>query len=207
MAVLFDFGGVLADEGFREGIRAIGKRNGLDPDALFDLADELIYETGYVEGMAEEAVFWEAFRQRTGIASADEELREEILARFTLREGVLKYVERARASGIVTGILSDQTDWLYELDRRAPFFHLFDHVYNSFDLRKGKRDPSVFRDVTGRLGLKPEEVLFVDDKIGNISRARGSGLKVLHFRNMDCFEKGMKNLLRSWEERASPIEP
>lgn len=194
--MLFDFGGVIADEGFREGIRAIGKRNGLDPDALFALAEELIYETGYVEGAAGEDVFWETFRQRTGISATDEELREEVLARFTLREGVLKYVERARASGMVTGILSDQTDWLDELDRRTPFFHLFDHVFNSFHLKKGKRDPSVFGDVTARLGLKPEEVLFVDDKTGNLSRARASGLKVLHFSNMDCFEKGMKNLLK-----------
>jgi putative hydrolase of the HAD superfamily len=194
--VLFDFGGVIAEEGFREGIRAIGKRNGLDPEALFDLAEELIYETGYVEGMVGEAVFWEAFRQRTGISATDEELREEVLARFTLREAVLKYVERARASGMVTGILSDQTDWLDELNRRTPFFYLFDHVFNSFYLKKGKRDPSVFGEVTAKLGLKPEEVLFVDDKTGNISRARASGLRVLHFTGMDCFEKGMKSLLR-----------
>jgi putative hydrolase of the HAD superfamily len=196
--VLFDFGGVLADEGFKEGIEAIGKGNGLDPEALFDLADELIYETGYVMGMCGEAAFWKAFKGKTGITATDEELREEILMRFTLRERVLRYVQRVRASGMVTGILSDQTNWLPELDRRTPFFHLFDHVFNSYDLKKGKRDPSVFRDVAGRLGLQPGEVLFVDDKTGNIVRARESGLRVLHFADMDCFERGMKNLLKPY---------
>lgn len=196
--MLFDFGGVLADEGFREGIEAIGKGNGLDPEALFDLADELIYETGYVMGMAGEVAFWRAFRAETGITATDEELREEILMRFTLRERVLRYVQRARASGMVTGILSDQTNWLAELDRRTPFFHLFDHVFNSYDLNKGKRDPSVFRDVAGRLGLRPGEVLFVDDKTDNIIRARESGFRVLHFADMDCFERGMKNLLKPY---------
>jgi putative hydrolase of the HAD superfamily len=34
-AVLFDFGGVLAEEGFREGLKAIGVKNGLDPDDFF----------------------------------------------------------------------------------------------------------------------------------------------------------------------------
>jgi putative hydrolase of the HAD superfamily len=196
--VLFDFGGVLADEGFKEGIEAIGKGNGLDPEALFGLADELIYETGYVEGMAGEAAFWKAFKGKTGITATDEELREEILMRFTLRERVLGYVQRVRASGMVTGILSDQTNWLPELDRRTPFFHLFDHVFNSYDLKKGKRDPSVFRDVAGKLGLRPGEVLFVDDKTGNIVRARESGLRVLHFADMDSFERGMKNLLKPY---------
>ncbi len=31
-AVLFDFGGVLAEEGFREGLKSIGRKNGLDPE-------------------------------------------------------------------------------------------------------------------------------------------------------------------------------
>jgi hypothetical protein len=30
-AVVFDFGGVVAEEGFREGLKAIGRKNGLDP--------------------------------------------------------------------------------------------------------------------------------------------------------------------------------
>ena len=34
-AVLFDFGGVIADEGFWKGLQAIGKENGLDPDDFF----------------------------------------------------------------------------------------------------------------------------------------------------------------------------
>ena len=33
-AVLSDFGGVIADEGFLSGLQAIGTENGLDPDAF-----------------------------------------------------------------------------------------------------------------------------------------------------------------------------
>ena len=39
--VFFDFGGVLAEEGFCQGLLEIGKKNNGDPDALFRIVDAL----------------------------------------------------------------------------------------------------------------------------------------------------------------------
>jgi len=54
-AILFDFGGVIAEEGFWKGLRVIGMKNGIDPDEFFRTVDALIYETGYLIGKADEA--------------------------------------------------------------------------------------------------------------------------------------------------------
>ena len=54
-AIMFDFGGVLAEEGFREGLKAIAEKNGLDPDLFYETAKELIYESGYVTGRSDES--------------------------------------------------------------------------------------------------------------------------------------------------------
>jgi len=48
--VLIDFGGVIAEEGFLEGLRAVGRKNGLDPDDFFKTVDELIYKRGILPG-------------------------------------------------------------------------------------------------------------------------------------------------------------
>ncbi len=180
-AVIFDFGGVLAEEGFREGLKAVAQKNGLNPDDFFRVAEELIYQTGYVAGISDESNYWDVLRGKTGIANSDRELREEILKRFIIRPEVIKYVEKIKSSGLVTAILSDQTNWLDEINQRTPFYHHFDYVFNSFTLKKGKRDPSIFRDVCLTLGLKPDEVIFVDDNMGNIERALSIGLRVVHF--------------------------
>jgi putative hydrolase of the HAD superfamily len=187
-AVVFDFGGVLAEEGFREGLRAIGEKNGLNPDDFFSIASELIYQTGYVTGMSDESAYWKAVREKTGIAGDDVELRREIVKRFIVRPVMLKYAESMRSSGIVIAILSDQTNWLDEIDRKTPFFHHFDFVFNSFRMKKGKRDPSIFRDICAAMGLRPEKVLFIDDNIGNIERAACEGLKVIHFKGIGNFD-------------------
>jgi len=192
-AVIFDFGGVLAEEGFREGLKAIGEKNGLDPDNFFAAASDLVYQTGYVTGKSDESHFWDAIREK-GITGSDEDLRKEVLKRFILRPEMLKYVERIKSLGLVTAILSDQTNWIEEINQKTPFFHHFDYVFNSFRLGKGKRDPSVFKDVCSTMGFSPEEVLFVDDNIENVRRAAAEGLKVIHFRDMDSFRKETKKL-------------
>lgn len=191
-AVIFDFGGVLAEEGFREGLKVVAIKNGLDPEEFFKTAEEMIYKTGYLTGMTDEKNYWNALREKTGIKGSDKELREEILKRFVLRAEMLEYIKKIKANGFITAILSDQTDWLDEINGKTPFYHYFDYVFNSFKIKKGKRDPSVFRDVCSSMKLKPEEAVFVDDNAGHIKRASGEGLNTVLFTNADDFVKEMK---------------
>jgi putative hydrolase of the HAD superfamily len=195
--VVFDFGGVLAEEGFKEGLKVIGKKNGLDPDDFYAVAGELVYQTGYVTGMADESEFWNAVREKTGITGDDEALRSEILERFILRPDLLRYVEKLRSSGLIPAILSDQTNWLDEINQKTPFFHYFDYIFNSFKLKKGKRDPSVFTDICSTMGLQPKEVLFADDNIENIKRALGAGLNALHFTDIGSFQREVSTFLKT----------
>ena len=186
-AVLFDFGGVLAEEGFREGIKAIGKGKGLDPEDFYKISGELVYQTGYITGGCDEHSYWNAVRKKTGVKGEDQEFREEILKRFKLRPGMTAVVEKIKSSGFTVAILSDQTNWLDELDQRTPFHHHFDYVFNSFHLKKTKRDPSIFEDVCALLGVRPKEALFVDDHLENIERAMTQGLRAIHFKGMREF--------------------
>lgn len=194
-AVIFDFGGVLAEEGFREGLLSIGRKKGFDPLQFFQTADRLIYETGYLTGRADEAAFWTVLRQTTGISGDDNELREEILSRFVLRPEMMSYADRLKAQGLAVAILSDQTNWLDEINAGTPFFRHFDAVFNSFSIHKSKRDASVFKDVCASLGVKPAEALFVDDNGNHIERAAEEGLHTVHFTSVDDFERRIAGFL------------
>jgi putative hydrolase of the HAD superfamily len=189
---LFDFGGVLADEGFHQGLLAIGRRQGLDPEQFFRTADRLIYETGYLVGRATEEAYWQALREQTGIRGADSEFRAEILTRFVVRPAMLRHVDRLRAAGSIVAILSDQTDWLDELDRANGIFQHFDEVYNSFFIHRSKRDPAVFPDVCAALATAPAKTLFIDDNAGHISRAAEQGLRTILFTTVEAFEAKLR---------------
>ena len=194
-AVLFDFGGVLAEEGFREGLKAIAKGKGLDPEVFYTISADLVYQTGYITGRCDEHSYWSAVREKTGVKGDDQEFREEILKRFKLRPEMTAVVKKMKSSGFIVAILSDQTNWLDELDQRTPFHHHFDYVFNSFHLRKTKKDPSIFRDVCDLLGVRPKEALFVDDNLENVKRATNQGLKAIHFKGSREFQIEIKESL------------
>ena len=194
-AVIFDFGGVLASEGFREGLVAIALRNGVDPDEVFSLASDAIYESGYITGRGTEAGYWDLLRRKTGIAGMDSDLTGEILRRFVLRPRMLSAVRMLRAHGVITAILSDQTDWLERLEARDRFFLEFDRVFNSYRLGKGKRDATVFDDTVRALGVAPKEALFVDDNPGHVERAASRGLRAVLFRDQDRFLSDLDRLM------------
>jgi len=191
-ALVLDFGGVLADEGFREGLRAIARNNGLDPEKFFLVARNLIYDSEYITGKADEHRYWMELRLKTKVRNDDKELRREILDRFALRPPMVEEIKRIKATGVIVALLSDQTDWLDELNQREPFYHYFDHIFNSFSMKKTKRDATLFDDVAEQLAVKPQEIFFVDDTRENVERARARGWRALHFTNVENFRKALK---------------
>jgi len=197
-AALFDFGGVLAEEGFQKGLRAIGRKAGISPEILVHAGERWVYESGYVIGRATEETFWSLVRKETGVMLRDHEMREMILSQFVIRPRVMDRVRRLRRSGRAVGILSDQTDWLEELDRRHGFYPEFDHVFNSYRMGKGKKDPSLFNEVCILLRARPEEVIFVDDRKGHLERASACGMKTIHYTTFKTFASQLVELAGSF---------
>jgi HAD superfamily hydrolase (TIGR01509 family) len=193
-AVLLDFGGVIAEEGFQEGLYAIADKFGLDRKRFFQLASEAVYDSGYVTGTGTENEYWNAVRIHSGILATDEDLRQEILSRFIPRDWMLETVRSLQKQGLKTAVLSDQSDWLDELESRYHFFQYFDVVFNSFHLGKSKRDPTIFADTLQELKVNAPETLFVDDNIEHIDRAAAAGLQTHHFEGRDGFMRKLQEL-------------
>lgn len=193
-SVLFDYGGVIAEEGFREGLLAIARNNGLDPGAFYHAICRVIADSGYLTGDSDEASFWALLRREYGLTQTDDELRSEILNRFVLRPTVIGMAARLRRGGMRVGIISDQTNWLDELDRRDGFFALFDPVFNSFHMHASKYRGDLFDAVAAQLGSHPESILLVDDSAGNIEKARQRGFAVILYQNEHSLMREMQKI-------------
>ena len=193
--VLFDFGGVIAEEGFKQGLTAVARANGVDEGAFVQAAFDIIYSTGYVLGKAPESAFWDALRREKGVRGDDASLRNEIFSRFILRDWMIDLVNKLKSNGIKVGILSDQTDLLEELDKKYDFFRLFNYVFSSYRLGKGKRDPSLFDDVARAVNVEQDRILFIDDDPGHVDRARQRGWKVILYIERAGFQKELEEIL------------
>ena len=49
-AVLLDYGGVIADEGFQNSLRAISREQGLDERETLQVAKRAVYDSGFILG-------------------------------------------------------------------------------------------------------------------------------------------------------------
>ena len=190
--ILFDFGGVLAEEGFRNGLREIAELHDCEPDGFIETGFDLVYRTGYLVGRSDEESFWEALRAESGIGGDDVDLRKTILRHFVLRPWMMDLVGELRRAKIRVGILSDQTNWLDELDSLYGFFKSFNYVFNSYRTGKSKRDPSLFDEILVRIGVEAGRVLFVDDHHGNIERAKARGLHGILYEGREAFFEALR---------------
>jgi len=188
--IFFDYGGVLADEGFKNGLEAIAKLNGIEPEFFFNTARDLIHSTGYLTGKGDEIIFDDMLRDKTGIKASNMELRNYIFDRFKIRKWMMDIIDELGKNHIRLAILSDQTNWLDELEKRDHFFHKFEKVFNSYHLGKSKRDISLFYDVLGLMDVRPENALFIDDTEEHIERAKSIGINTILYKDKaDCLDQ------------------
>ncbi|NLN60188.1 MAG: hypothetical protein GX147_05685 [Deltaproteobacteria bacterium] len=194
-AVLFDFGGVIAEEGWKEGLDMIARANGLDPGTFLKTAADTIYETGYILGKCTAHPFWSALREKTGIKDDDASIIRKILSHFIPRDWMIELVKGLGEAGITVGILSDQTEMLDTLNARYDFFRWFDHVFNSYHMGKGKRDATLFDDIAQYLQLPPHRILFIDDDPGHVERADKKGWHAILYVDQTSFKKEFEKYL------------
>lgn len=72
---------------------------------------------------------------------------------------------------------------------------LFDVVVCSGDEGLVKPDRAIFELVLARLGVSPEEAVFVDDTLGHVQAASALGLHAIHFTTASALETDLDALL------------
>ncbi len=193
--VFFDFGGVIAEEGFLNVFMSVATAQGLDPRQVLQEAVNVAYNDGYLVHDIDEKTFWETVRQRTGLQGEDREMRNVMFDGFHIRPRMLAFVELLRKTGRKVCILSDQTNWLDELNERYGFFDKFDIVFNSWHERLHKRDPRCFENALQKAGAAATTSLFVDDATRNVEVARSLGIRSIHFDYPEQFETELYKII------------
>jgi len=93
---------------------------------------------------------------------------------------MLEAIRRARGAGIKTGLISNSWGEGLAYDR-ALLDELFDAVVISGDVGLHKPQPEIFLLGAERIGVAPEDCVFVDDLRENCEGAEAVGMKaILH---------------------------
>lgn len=93
-----------------------------------------------------------------------------------LNEGLVGIVHRLRSRYRIA-VLSNSDSFL---EKRLIYFgvwDLFEFVINSYRIRLRKPDPRIFQHLLLRIGLAPDKILFIDDKVVNVNAARALNIR------------------------------
>jgi putative hydrolase of the HAD superfamily len=156
-------------------------------DDVPDLLVPFIREKGGIDDpTAIEAIYREAslgrfdaneFWRRVGVSS---ELEDEYLARFELSPGLPELLQQASSRFQSVACLSnDVSEWSRKLRRRFCLEPFFAAWYISGDLQLRKPDPRIYAHVVADLGVRPERIVFVDDRVKNLDPAADLGMSAI----------------------------
>ncbi len=196
-AILFDYGGVYGGEGFSALLRRLARISGRSYETVFNLGfKKICIEDGFVKGKVTEDYFWHKILKGLNIPPDKvdiDQLREYMYKQFKPRKYMEKLVDNLRSSHAV-GLLSDQTRWLDELDRRYNIYSHFDYLFLSFKIGLSKHDPEIFDYACRKMSVQPSEVFFIDDNADNIRVAKTRGLVGHVYKDYDTLVKRMREL-------------
>jgi len=195
--LLVDFGGVLTTDIF-ESFQAFCEAEGLVPDRVrttFRSDDEgrqLLFDLEL--GKLSEAEFEKRFARHLGLAvERADGLIDRLFGGMRPDRDMEMAVVMAKRQGIRTGLISNS--WgsgRYELDR---FPELFDGWVISGEEGIRKPDPAIYALGAERIGLPPEEIVFVDDLRGNLKPAREMGMATVHHVRAEETTRQLEELL------------
>jgi len=189
---VFDFGGVMTESLFR-------RRRDADPDVLSLLVfflndlrsvyhlptsthDLHLLETGRLS----EAEFFRrlcARHEEAGGPHLDPERARALIfaERAEASAAMVDTVRQLRSAGYRTALLTNNArEWEPMWRNLIPVDELFDVVVDSSVVGLRKPDPAIYELTCSRLGLRPEECIFVDDLQCNVDAAAALGMEVVH---------------------------
>jgi putative hydrolase of the HAD superfamily len=186
--VIFDYGMVLTGPPVAAAHAEMVRITGLPAEQFERLywADRHAYDEGKLSGV----MFWERFKELSGLNLTEEELaelnRQDARMWTTSDPAMLAWQQKLKAHGIRTAILSNMGDSVLEnIEREFAWIHGFDVLVWSYQHGMAKPDPAIYQRALEQMGTAPRETLFVDDKMENITAARKLGMKAVQFSTVD----------------------
>lgn len=180
-------------------LRSVGERSmGLSPGSLtwtgpFDPASDEDWRA-FQAGDIDEREYWARrcaeFHELTGEApempvfmshlyDGDE---DEIV-----RPGAVALIADAKVAGIPVGALTNDLTAFHSQDwiDRMKVIREFDQMVDGRRDGVMKPDPAAYRLMADRLGVRPEECVFIDDQPANLAGARAVGMRTVHLDPVD----------------------
>jgi HAD superfamily hydrolase (TIGR01549 family) len=183
-AVVLDIGGVLIRTEDQSGRRLLEKRHKLPAGTVGWLVFDSDAAAASTIGQVKSEAAWKSVQDKLDLS--DQELTEFIELFWSgdvFDQRAFDYLSSLRPH-YITGILSNAWEGAREgfVQRHGMIEgETVDHILISSELGVRKPDPLIYRHLRDALGVRYNEILFVDDFIENVEGAKALGIQAIHY--------------------------
>jgi putative hydrolase of the HAD superfamily len=195
-AIIFDFGRVISAQKPASLFRRYEKTLGLASGTLNPIMFRSRVWQDALLGRKTAEDFWVAIGAELGLNTPEEidAFRRRYQGDEAINEGVLDLIRRLHGS-YKLAVLSNSPPGLVRWLTDWGILELFDVVFCSGDEGVVKPDQRAFQVTLERLGVKPEEAIFIDDTMEHVEAALGLGLHGIHFTTAGALEEQLEKVL------------
>jgi epoxide hydrolase-like predicted phosphatase len=192
-AVIFDWGGVLIDTPAPGMLALFAQELGVTPEAVNNAY--IPFGGRFQKGQISEHDLWEGLCAALGVARPyDPLLWEHVFGQvYTPKEEMFALASMLKDRGYKVGLLSNTES------PTVRFFHqqgytMFDATVFSCEEGTAKPERRIYEIAMERLGVKPPETVFIDDRADFIEGAQKLGMHTIRFENPQQVKEALASL-------------
>ncbi|MBX7067561.1 MAG: HAD family phosphatase [Parachlamydiales bacterium] len=186
VAVVFDFGGVLTHEPNKAAIVQFLQDTFALNSEEFEQVN-LLKRQAVKMGKTDEE-FWLKYAEENEIQLPEnwaKSFKTVMKDNLGANPRMFELVSQIKETNTQVALFSNIDQRLANLIREFGFYDPFDPCILSCEIMCKKPDPEAYAILIERIGLPPEQIIFIDDKLENIEAARALGIDGIHFQSVD----------------------
>lgn len=146
-------------------------------------------------GKITEDEFWKMFLTESGVKNIDISHAKALWRKYqSPLPGMIDLIIRLRNRYTIVGCTDNGKEWVEFYKENYHFDSYFDTIVSSADVGDHKPNPKIYEVAIKKTGVKPDEILFIDDNDKPLEGAKKAGMHILKFINAIQLEKDLKGM-------------
>jgi epoxide hydrolase-like predicted phosphatase len=198
--VIFDLGGVLLDNPASDMRSYMSNTLGISEKEFIDRSSKFIIQ--FQKAFISEKEFWQKITHGLVLREKLPESlwKEAIRYAFSPKKEMLSLIKDLKNIGMTIGILSNTEVPVINYLREIQFDSFDILVYSCLE-KTSKPERDIYLLTIERFGMKPYELVFIDDAIENIVAGQSMGLNCIHYRSSDQVRDELMSLINNERDR------
>lgn len=192
-AIIFDLGGVMATDPLPSTCKKLAKITGIEFNKVYEIARQ--NQDPVQRGKIGVKRYWENIKRDLKSDFDINEIKNSSLKSLRPYSRMINLVKKLRKKYKV-GLLSNTEKENFEYwNKKYSFDKIFDDIVTSFEIGSRKPEKEIYKKSIEKLGVKPNEIVFVDNEIKNLNGATRLGIRTLLYDTYDNFLSRLNKIL------------